>query len=146
MAGDAFQKFKSSLNRGVTTVNVKTSSSLEKMKIKTHIESINTELRRLVASVGEAAYQVWTTEEKDFTTLYAQFETIRQKREEIDRLNEEYGSIDERDSQILGTQVQEAAPQPQEPAAVGEIVCPNCGARYAGPVRFCRKCGTKLQE
>lgn len=40
MANDAFEKFKKSVNRGITTISIKTSSSLEKSKIKLHMDSL----------------------------------------------------------------------------------------------------------
>lgn len=147
MAGDTFQKFKSSFNRGVTAISIKTSSSLEKVKIKTHIESIHSEIDRLLSAAGETAYSLWESESLDLTPLREQFSVIRQKKEEIKQLEIEYDSIDERDNQILGNQTPEdavAPPPAAEPAA--EIVCPNCGSAYTTPVKFCRKCGTKLAE
>ena len=30
--------------------------------------------------------------------------------------------------------------------AKNKMVCPNCGTGYETPVKFCRKCGTKLME
>lgn len=150
MAGDTFQKFKSSFNRSVTAISIKTSSSLEKVKIKTHIESINSEIERLVATAGETAYTLWESGSLDLSSLNEQFSMIKQKKEEIAQLEIEYDSIDERDNQILGNQTPEdvVAPPPAQPAAgpVAGIVCPNCGSNYATPVKFCRKCGTKLAE
>lgn len=143
MAGDALQKFKTSFNRGVTAISLKTSSSLEKVKIKTHIDSIKTEIDRLVSNAGEMAYSIWDSGETDFSALNDQFSAIKQKREEIERLQAEYTSIDERDNQILGTSSAEV-PAPAE--QVPEILCPKCGSSYSSPVKFCRKCGQKLQE
>lgn len=146
MAGNTFQKFKSSLNRGVTAISLKTSSSLEKAKIKTHIESIKSEIDRLIVSSGEAAYTIWESGETDFSALNEAFEAIKQKKEEITQLEKEYDSIDERDSQILGvTPAEEAPPAPAAPQVEG-IVCSNCGASYTAAVKFCRKCGNKLQD
>lgn len=136
MAGDALQKFKSSLNRGVTSVSVKAISSLEKSKLKTHIESIETEIQRLTVSVGEAAYQSWASGEKDFGKLEEQCALIQKKREEISQLVAELSSIDERDNQIFGNKTGDTA----------GIVCPSCGSRYENPVRFCRQCGQQLTE
>lgn len=143
MAGDTFQKFKSSFNRGVTAISVKTSSSLEKVKIKTHIESINNEIQRTMSSIGQSAYDIWASGSQDFTPLQEQFVLVKQKREEIQKLQEEYNAIDERDSQILGTAGAEE-PQAAEPKP-GEVVCPNCGASCAPTAKFCRQCGHNLQ-
>ena len=140
MANDAISKFKSSINRGITTINVKTSSSLEKTKIKTHIESLRTEIRKIFYSIGERAYTVWESQSETDDDLTEMFTLVKQKKDEIDCLNAEIASIDERDNQILGTMKQEAVG-----AADRKIVCPQCGSQYDEPARFCRKCGHKLQ-
>lgn len=143
MASDTFQKFKSSFNRGVTAISVKTSSSLEKVKIKTHIDSINTEIQRTMSTIGQTAYGIWASGSQDFSSLQEQFVLVQQKKEEIQKLQEEYNAIDERDSQILGTAGGEE-PQNAEPKP-GEVVCPKCGAACAATAKFCRKCGQNLQ-
>lgn len=137
MANEAISKFKSSINRGITTINVKTSSSLEKTKIKTHIDSLRVEIERLIHSIGERAYAAWEsqTEDKELAELYA---LVKQKKDEIAQLTTELSSIDERDNQILGTVKQEVP-------AGGPVVCPECGSQYEVPAKFCRKCGHKLQ-
>lgn len=142
MAGDAFQKFKSSLNRGVTTISVKTSSSLEKAKIKTHIDTIQSEIQQLSLSIGELAYTKWLNNDTDTSQLVEFFISIQQKNGEIEKLNEELSSIDARDNQILGNMAVEEAAATTDFA----MVCPNCGTGYETPVKFCRKCGTKLME
>lgn len=138
MAGDMFQKFKSSVNRGVTTISVKASSSLEKTKIKTHIESIESSIQELLVSVGEAAYATWESGEKDYASLEEMFASIQEKRAEVAKLNVEMASIDERDEQILGASKAGKTPE-------AEIACPNCGAVCIATAKFCRTCGTKLQ-
>ena len=50
---DAFEKFKSSINRGITTISMKTASSLEKTKLKTHMDSLKNENQRLIVEIGE---------------------------------------------------------------------------------------------
>ena len=139
MANDALSKFKSSINRGITTINVKTSSSLEKTKIKTHIDSLRAEIERLFYSIGERAYTVWEGQTDAGEGLEELYALVKQKKDEINQLNAELSSIDERDNQILGTMKQEAAA-----ASGGMIVCPECGSQYDTPAKFCRKCGHKL--
>lgn len=139
MAADALERIKSSINRGIATISVKTSSSLEKSKIKTHIDSLTREIEKDLLLLGSEAYQVWRSEAQDYTALNSRFEAIRYKQEEIDRLTEELSNIDERDNQILGT-----ADRPEETAP--KFVCENCGAEYDAPAKFCRKCGNKMAE
>lgn len=83
MAGDAFKKIKSSLNRSVTTISVKTSSSIEKVKLKTHMESLEADIQTSFTRLGELAYQLWEADEKYISSLEDHFEVIFQKKEEI---------------------------------------------------------------
>ena len=136
---DAFDKLKSSLNRGITTISVKTSSSLEKTKLKTHMESLGNEIQKLYYEIGEAAYRKWANGDTDYGTLEQMLRQIQSKQQTISELTAELNSIDERDSQILGTKT-EKAPEPQS------CVCSACGARYETPVKFCRNCGSKMQD
>lgn len=220
MAG-GFDKFVNSVNRGITTINVKTSSSLEKSKIKTHIDTLNADIAKLYSLTGEMMYYKWKNNRDDLSDVYEKFEVIRLKFEEIEKLNQEMVQIDEKSNGILvgddvlqaGTQPANATPQqqppvggnvpaqnveapvppvaeapvvqpvqtpvappvapapqpavqpvaqpvqapppvpvapqvpvapPAPPTPVG-IVCPNCGSEYKDTVKFCRKCGTRLQ-
>lgn len=135
---EAFDKFKASLNRGITTISVKTSSSLEKTKLKTHMDSLRTEIQRLLSEAGELAYNKWLNGDPDCSALEKLFEDIRGKQNTIAELTVQLDAIDERDSQILGSKT--------EKAPVSNLVCPKCGAVYENPVKFCRSCGTKMPE
>lgn len=138
MAADAFDKFKSSINRGIATISVKTSSSLEKSKLKTRIETLRSDIEKKYSAAGESVYKIWSQGSNDVSQLSELFETIRQKHEEIEKLTVELAGIDERDSRML-----------EGDGALGdrphENYCPSCGEKYEQSVKFCRKCGTKLQ-
>lgn len=136
MAADTFGKFRTSINRGIATISVKTSSSLEKTKLKTHIDSLQQEIRKLYYEAGEASYLRWAVPESDGPVPEDIFESIRDKYHQIEELTKELAGIDERDSQILGTQADKPS----------QVICPGCGARYDTPVKFCRGCGSKLQD
>ncbi len=141
-ANNTFSKLKSSLDRGITTINVKTSASLEKAKVNTHIDSLREEIRKLTYSVGETTYAMWASGEIDPAKLENILVAIRDKESEIAALNQELADIDERAQKIFGSE----EPVPTAPAAApaGQIICPNCGTIYETAVRFCRKCGQQL--
>ena len=144
---DAFQKFKNSVNRGITTLSVKTSSSLEKSKLKTHIDSVEKDVQKLIFDIGQDAYAIWCTG-GDYGQLAEKCALVQQKKEEIEKLTGELNAIDDRDNQILGKNQEASQPaaQPQAPQpAPGTIFCPSCGTQYDEPVKFCRKCGCNLQ-
>ncbi|MBQ7398987.1 MAG: hypothetical protein IJW06_00815 [Clostridia bacterium] len=127
---DTFQKFKDSTSRAITRISVKTSSSLEKSKIKMHIESITKDVQQLTYEVGELLYALWLQGESSSGALTAKLELIKQKKDEIEQLTVELNSIDARDNEILGNKV---------------ATCPGCGAECDTTSKFCRKCGYKLQ-
>ena len=144
MANDVFQKIKSSMNRGITTISVKTSSSLEKTKIKTHIDSLNKEIEKCTYHIGEKAYAIWSNGKDDYSELNGLFESIKQKTQEIEQLNEELSSIDERDSQILGNAKTDYQAGQQEQESNKGVFCSQCGAFYETPVKFCKQCGNQI--
>lgn len=141
MAGNVFQKLKSSVDRSVTTISIKTSSSLEKAKLRTHMDSLRNEINLLLAESGAEAYEIWKNGENDFFALNERFESIREKEAEIERLEQECAVIDERDAGILGT-----LRSFDDSAVSAEYICPECGAAYTSFVKFCRKCGTPMQQ
>ena len=94
MAGETMNKIKSSFNRGITTISLKTSSTIEKSKIKTHIDSLNREIARELAASGEEAYKIWLDGKTDFSELIEKFEGIQGKYKEIEDLTAELSAID----------------------------------------------------
>ena len=134
---EAFGKIKSSFNRSIATISVKTSSSLEKSKLKTHIESLNNEIQKQYYQIGELAYNTWLNEHTDYSQLIRLFEEVKANQAMISELSTQLNSIDHRDSQILGK---------VEKPADANYICPNCGTGFENPVKFCRCCGTKMAE
>lgn len=139
---DAFEKFKSSINRSVAAMSVKTSASLEKAKLKAQIDTLTSDVQRMMPAVGEAFYLMWQRGDTDYSRLYEHLEVIRRKKEEIAALNAECAAIDQRNSQIMAAE----SKVPTASAMVAGNICPNCAANYAEGAKFCRKCGYKLGE
>lgn len=139
---DVFEKIKSSVNRGITTISVKGSSVLEKTKIKTHIETLNREIERERVIAGSKAYDLWLENATDFSPVFAHFETMKAKYDEIDALNQELILIDEKENQILGNNNEPEIPVNN----VQKIFCTQCGTQYDVGIKFCTKCGNKMVE
>lgn len=146
MAKETLQKIKSSMNRGVTAISLKTSSTIEKARIKTHIGTIESEVQKMALHIGETAYALWEKEELNVAALEEMLQGIKEKKQEIAALEEELVKIEYRNEQILG-----AATASNETISSGQKeerevrVCSNCGAAYNAPAKFCRKCGTSLE-
>ena len=100
MAADAFSKI-------ITTISVKTSSSLEKNKIKLHIENLEKEIEALIRAAGEEGYRLWAEGDASTQSLVEKFKAIQEKKEQIQQLNAKMAEIDELDSQILGAKKEE---------------------------------------
>ena len=141
MEFDAFSKIKTSVNRGIATVNIKTSSSMEKATIKTHIDSISGDISELTLSVGESCYKLWLEGSSDFTLLNEQLTTIKGKYLEIEQLKSDLITIDERGKQILGSNDKIMKNQDEKL----KYVCTKCNAAYDVPVNFCRICGQRIE-
>lgn len=139
MAGETIEKLKMSVNRGITTIGVKTSASLEKSKILTHIDSLDKDNRKAYAALGEEAYRLWKNGEKDFSLIYEGFEQIKKRKEDIEKLTVQLNSIEEKNNEILGKK------ETAEEETVTKIFCSNCGEAYDTSVKFCRKCGSKME-
>ncbi|MBE6963978.1 MAG: hypothetical protein E7443_05225 [Ruminococcaceae bacterium] len=142
MAGDALQKFGGSMSRAITKISIKTSSSLEKAKIKLHIESLTKDVQKMLSELGENVYSLWLNGEFSIQSQTETLEAIKQKCYEINQLTMEMASIDDRDSEILGTKTEA---EQKAPAAPQVPHCPNCGAEHEPAAKFCCKCGHNLQ-
>lgn len=143
MANDAFQKIKDSTNRAFTKISVKTSSTLEKSKIKLHMDTLSRDVQALMTDVGENLYVLWEQGNPSYEALAVKLNAIKQKKQEISELAAELTAIDARDNEILGTKpAVEPQPVVSDP---NKSYCPGCGAEYTPGAKFCGKCGQKLQ-
>ena len=157
---------KSTFNKGVTALNVKTTALLETAKLKTHIGTLNSEIDRLTVDLGRAVYQAWLAGAPAETEPLC--ESIREKQLEIEELQQKMKEIEQEGKRILGAKEAKnpAAPSvlpppvppvppvsavppvpPVPPAAPAPVSfqCPACGALYSSAINFCTRCGSKMQ-
>lgn len=128
---------KESFSKGLTALNVKTSTFLEAKKIQTYISTLNNEIEALQKEIGRRAYEDWEKNGSiSLSNIGEQLMEISKKKETIAQQKIAAEELEKKEQQILGTA------DNQKPS---KIFCPNCGQSYDGPVKFCRKCGTKLQ-
>ena len=142
MPGDVFKKIGDSMGRAVTKISVKTSSSLEKSKIKMHIDSLSKDVQKMLTEIGEGVYSLWLNGEGVNQDLLEKMKVVKQKKDEIEKLIAELNSIDDRDNEILGTTI--ANTQSDVIEASNNPCCSNCGTEHDPVAKFCRKCGNKL--
>lgn len=135
---DPLQKIKSSFNKGITTITVKTSSTIEKTKLSTHIYKLKEDILSLYTRYGQDSYKKYknvgnVTDE----SLKEIFKNIEEKENTIRSLLNEIKKIDEQNNEILGNS--------QNTMNQSKFYCSNCGASYSTKVNFCRKCGKKIE-
>lgn len=130
---------KESLTKGITAINMKTSTFMEESKCKTYISTLENEIKDLKLLIGEKAYEQWNSNESKPEELEEIFGKIKTKYEEIDVQKEKIQQLAEEEKQVLGS----VAAQPQEAADV--VFCSQCGAQNASNYKFCCKCGVPLK-
>lgn len=91
------EKGKIALDKGVTQA----SFALEKSKLNSQIDGINKEIKKLIHSLGEAAYIQWENGNEDFKSLEGIFQAIQQKKEEIVELNKKIAEIEVQEQQLM---------------------------------------------
>lgn len=128
--------FKQQFSKQITKLNVKTSAFLEETKTKTYINTLQAEIQELKTAAGEISYNAFVSGKDEsvrltelYHKIYERYQTIQQQ----EKLMEQQA---ERNMQVLGN---------TQPIGPAPIFCPTCGERYTVPIKFCRKCGTKLQ-
>lgn len=159
ITGQVTEQGKIAIDKGLA----KASLSVEKTKIKTQIDGVNSEIKKLMNSLGEASYVQWESGNEDFKTLEGLFHAIQQKKEEITELNKKKEEVEAQEQQMLenvskeqseeACQIEEevtAAVDLSEATEVEEkektyIVCPGCNTQHDNTVKFCGNCGARLQ-
>jgi Predicted nucleic acid-binding protein, consists of a PIN domain and a Zn-ribbon module len=144
MADETLDKFKSVFNRGVTSINVKTSTMIETAKIKTYIGTLQESIKETKAALGDKAYRLWEQGGLSPEDIQPECMLIRQKEIEIRESQQKIVDLEEQSRQILGVKTSSPASTvqtPQHPV----FRCPHCGAEFSSPANFCKKCGGKMQ-
>ena len=125
--------FMDSLNKGLTTINVKTSNLMESSKLKTAISTKESEIVSLKSFIGETVYLNRANFSMDMVS--DQISQIEGKYSEIEDLKNQIAQLEEKEKSILGSGSQNNAPK---------IYCSQCGAPNEVDSLFCEKCGNKL--
>ncbi len=114
---DAFEKFGAAVRRGLTLLGVSIGSACRKMKLRVHIDTLNSDLEKLKSELADAAYTSWKNGD-GFAALTAKLETMDEKVRKISELKEEIKAVDYKDNEIFGWESgQSAAPAAAAAAA-----------------------------
>lgn len=134
--------FMDSVNKGLTTINVKTSNFMEESKFKTAIATKEAEIVNLYKVIGEAVYN--NREAFDFEIVAAQVAEVEEKFASIAELKGQIESLAAKEKEILGGA--QASPAAAVVDNADRCFCGNCGAPNSKNNRFCEKCGSPIQN
>lgn len=133
-------------SKGLTTLNVKTSSFMEESKCKTYISTLEKEIRELKYQAGDAMYDAWKNQTDNQEKINELLQSVADKETMIQKQNEMIKELAEQQHQILGSRQLQSQQQPAasvQPAA-GVVYCAKCGTQNQGSYKFCVKCGEPL--
>lgn len=137
------EKLKSTFDRGIATVSVKSESMVEMSRIKSQIQGLQKQQAALISQLGGEMYEMWkagTMNRERFEQVCGDISAVEQS---IDELNRRMEQVRAEEQQLLGTQpAASAQAAPQTPG----LFCPSCGAKNQAGARFCVNCGSKLGE
>lgn len=132
--------FKRTLEKGITTLNVKTNNFMEESKCKTYIATLEKEINTLKLSIGNSVYDNWTNSEDVMNGIEEFLQKIKEKEQEIAAQEEKIKQLAEEEKQIFGVADGQAA------VSEDTVYCSQCGAPNAANFKFCVKCGTPLKD
>lgn len=125
-------KIKSTFDKGVATVSIKSGVFIESTKIKTHISNLQEEIRSEKANLGHIYYEMWKSQNINTEECQRLCSILYQKETEIVKQQEKLEQIQNESKQLLG----EKTPM--------QNTC-GCGMTNSPNAKFCAKCGSKLQ-
>ncbi|MBU1182089.1 MAG: zinc ribbon domain-containing protein [Proteobacteria bacterium] len=129
---DFFEKVKQGVGKGITTVSVKSKEVIETTKIKGQIGTLQEQKKSDLEELGNIVYTMFLKDSFDMERVKEKCETIRGLGSQIKDKEVELRQTHLKAQEALG-----------KPKAIG--IC-DCGAEIYEGVKFCGKCGKKIEE
>lgn len=169
---DFFDKIKDSLDKGITTVSVKSRQLIETQKIRSQIDALQRQKKTALEELGMSLYQAFLKGEtfnpgdahskcENIRNLDGQINDREREIEEINKNAEEsiQGTPSSRNVCECGVELPDNAKfcgkcgKATDVIVVGEpssdsgriTACTSCGAQVIENAKFCQKCGTKQE-
>ena len=154
-----FDKLKQSIDKGITTVSVKSKEMMETQRVKGEIESIRRDKRGILQDLGNIVYAMFqqgcvfdqeaiTAKCRDISDVDAR---LAEKEKELEQI---HARAEDSLTRPPGSGVfcecgEEITPETKFCGKCGKRVghrntCPNCGAELPAEAKFCGKCGMKI--
>ena len=123
------------INKGFTTINVKTANLKESSKIRTAISGREAEIEQLLHVIGETVYA--NRANFRIEMIADMLDNVKAKRDEIEAFENELAMLEEEEKSILGG---------GGTGTEARLFCTQCGASNRIGDRFCEKCGARLEN
>ncbi len=122
-----FDKVKSGLDKGISTVSVKSQEVLEVTKIKSHIGNLKEQIINAQSKLGEDVYQMYLQSGIDQTVIQEKCESIKALENQVA----------EKEAELQKVHLKAAE-------AMGKKFCDVCKTEIPEDAKFCGKCGNKV--
>ncbi|MDI6793857.1 MAG: zinc ribbon domain-containing protein [bacterium] len=126
---DFFDKVKQTIDKGLATASVKSKEILDTTKLKREVGTFQKQRSALLEKLGNIVYAMF----------------LRGSGFDEERIKETCGSIGRIDSQIKEKKEELEQIHLKALEALGIVVC-DCGTEISKGVKFCSKCGKKVEE
>lgn len=163
---DFFDKVKQGINRGVTTVSVKSREVLDTTMLKSQIDTLNKQKKEALEALGNVVYTLFVQKVADENRVRAGCEAVAKIDNKIRESEEELRQTRIRSDKILGrptpvavcrcgndiyegTKFCSKCGQKVELAQKVGIVkknCPQCGVPFLEDTKFCHNCGERIED
>lgn len=130
---------KSSITKGIATINMKTNNMLEESKCRTYISTLEKEIEGLKQMAGDKLYQSFESGNFSVDGIESIMVEIQEKYKVISQQKEAIKQMQEQAQRILGSEQNNTVPQ------AGVIYCSSCGAQNQVGYKFCTKCGSPME-
>ena len=130
---DIFGRIKRTIDKGVTTVSVKSTGLLESTKVKGFISSLTDQREEMIKDLGNIVYSLYSNDNLDKEQIIQKCNEIKLIEDKIKEKQIELERIQKEQEEILGNNGQ------------GSAVKCECGAVLQAESNFCVKCGKKIK-
>lgn len=160
-------RIKDSIDKGIVSVSVKSSTYLETEKLKTKVENITGKIKAASTEMGAAVYEQWKAGAVKMDYIETMCGHMKEMENEIAGYQTQIDKLEQEKAKILGEEHSKAGGCPctcgyvNEPGAKFCVHCGNplsgpgklneqkkclvCGMEVESEARFCMGCGNPLE-
>lgn len=159
-----FEKIKKTIDRGVVTAGVQSTTYLESSKLRSMIDRVQESIQQAKIEMGNTVYANWRNGAENMAYIEGVCANIRKLEEEIEGYEAQIAELQAEKERVLNGAV--AAPEKGIVCSCGQVngpdakfcsgcgkpveapakrVCVSCGAELSEGAMFCQNCGTKQE-